>query len=186
MDLEAKELESLLDREKIRDCLVTLARGEDRRDAELISSAYWPDARTDYGVFEGSFDDYLAWVVPGAEAIKNTQHVLGQSFIALDGDVARAESHVISYHRIDMGEGERDTCIGGRYLDGFERREGQWRIAHRLMLYDWYQDWGEAIDWSGGLMGQALSGEHFSGRSVGDYSERFFSGKQPGISRDPE
>jgi len=92
-------LELLLDRETIRDCLARLARGEDRRNAAAISAAFWPDARTDYGVFEGSFDEYLAWVVPGADAITNTQHVLGQSVIEASGEEARVETQVISYHR---------------------------------------------------------------------------------------
>lgn len=177
MDSEGEELAVFLEREKIRDCIARLARGEDRRDAAMISASYWPDSRSDYGVFEGSFDEYLAWVVPGSEAIKNTQHILGQTVIELDGDSARAETHVVSYHRVDMGPEERDTCIGGRYLDRLERRGGEWRIANRLMLYDWSQDWGESIDWSQGLMGQPLSAGHFSGRAVGDYSESFFGGR---------
>jgi hypothetical protein len=168
------ELLALLERDKIRECVVRLARGEDRRDAEIITASYWPDSVTDYGVFKGDFAAYLAWVVPGADAITNTQHVLGQSVIDLDGDKASVETQVISYHRVNMGEGERDTCIGGRYLDRMEKRDGQWRIANRMMLYDWYQDWGNAIDWSQGVMGLPFSAEHFSGRAVGDYSEIFF------------
>ena len=178
MELTA-ELKDLLDREKIRDCIARLARGEDRRDAELISAAYWPDSTTDYGVFQGSFDAYLAWVVPGADAIKNTQHVLGQILIELNGETALVETHVNSYHRIEMGAGDRDTLIGGRYLDRFEKRGGEWRIAQRTMLYDWYQDFGDAIDWSAGVMGLPFSAPHFSGRANGDYSEVFF-GKRPG------
>lgn len=174
MDATPEELRSYLDREKIRDCIARLARGEDRRNADLISASYWPDSTTDYGVFKGSFAEYLAWVVPGADAIKDTQHVLGQSFIELRGDMAQVETQVISYHRVDMGAGDRDTCIGGRYLDRMEKRDGEWRIASRLMLYDWYQDWGQAIDWSQGVMGMPFSAEHFSGRAVGDFSEVFF------------
>lgn len=169
-----EELKGLLDREKIRDCIARLARGEDRRDAATITAAYWPDSTTDYGVFAGSFDQYLAWVVPGADAIKNTQHVLGQSVIELAGETALVETHVNSYHRIDMGAGDRDTLIGGRYLDRMEKRSGEWRIAQRTMLYDWYQDFGQAIDWSAGVMGLPFSAEHFSGRANGDYSETFF------------
>jgi hypothetical protein len=168
------ELKALLDREKIRECVATLARGEDRRDAELISAAYWPDSTTDYGVFAGSFDAYLAWVVPGSDAIACTQHVLGQTFVQLEGDVARAETQVLSYHRVDMGAEHRDTMVGGRYLDRMEKRDGAWRIAERTMLYDWYQDLGVANDWSQGVMGLPFSAEHFSGRAVGDYSEVFF------------
>jgi hypothetical protein len=175
MDAMMEELKALLDRDKIRDCLVRLARGEDRRDAGLISGAYWPDSITDYGVFQGNFDDYLAWVVPGADAIPCTQHVLGQSFIKLEGEVARVETQVISYHRVNFGTEHRDTCIGGRYLDRLEKRGGEWRIANRTMLYDWYEDFGVAIDWSQGVMGLPLSGEHFSGRAHGDFSEKFFA-----------
>ncbi|WP_334183768.1 nuclear transport factor 2 family protein [Novosphingobium sp.] len=171
------EIQTLLDREAIRDCVARLARGEDRRSADLIRSCWWPEARFDYGVYAGDFDAYLAWVVPGADAIKNTQHLIGQSVIELDGDSARAESHVFSYHRVDMGEGDRDTCIGGRYLDTFEKRGGEWCIADRVMLYDWEQDWGAAADWSKGVMGYPFTAEHFPGRAKGDFSERWFAGE---------
>jgi hypothetical protein len=167
-------MQAVLDRESIRDCLARLARGEDRRDADLIRASCWPDSQTDYGVFAGNFDAYLAWVVPGAEAILCTQHMLGQSYIDLDGAQARVETQVMSYHRIDMGAEQRDLVIGGRYLDLFEQRKGDWRIAKRMMLYDWYQDWGVAIDWSKGVMGLPFSAAHFSGRARGDYSETFF------------
>jgi hypothetical protein len=171
-------LENLLDHEQVRHCIARLARGEDRRDAALITAAYWPDSTTDYGVFKGSFDEYLAWVVPGADAITNTQHHIGQSHIELDGTVARVETQVISYHRVDYGEGdEHDTVIGGRYLDVFEKRNGDWRIASRKMLYDWYQDWGASVDWSQGLMGMPLSDARFAGRAKGDWSVDFFAKK---------
>jgi hypothetical protein len=59
-DAAAAGLDDLLNREKIRDCIVRLARGEDRRDAKLISVSYWPDSTIDHGVFSGSFNEYLA------------------------------------------------------------------------------------------------------------------------------
>ena len=174
-----EELQALLDRDKIRQCIIRLARGEDRRNADTITASYWPDSTTDYGVFVGSFAEYLAWVVPGSPALPVTQHVLGQSFIELKGDTALVETHVTSYHRVKMETEDRDTVVGGRYLGRFERRSGDWRIAHRLMLYDWYHDFGVSIDWSKGVMGLPLSGEHFAGRANGDYSEKFFKGTGP-------
>ncbi len=169
------ELQEVVDRAAIRHCIERLARGEDRRSADLIRASWWPDATYDYGVQGGSFDEYLAWVVPGADVIKDTQHVLGQSYTELDGNRAKAETHVISYHRVDMGAGDQDTCIGGRYLDTLEKRDGEWRIADRVMVYDWYTEWGDAIDWSKGLMGLPLTAEHFAGRAHGDHSEKFFA-----------
>jgi hypothetical protein len=178
MDANTEDLKSLLDRDRIRNCIVRLARGEDRRDAGLITASYWPDSITDYGVFKGTFAEYLAWVVPGSPAIPVTQHVLGQSYIDLKGTSARVETQVVSYHRVNMGTEERDTVIGGRYLDVFEQRGGDWRVAQRTMLYDWYQDFGVSIDWSKGVMGMPFSGPQYPGRAHGDHSEVFF-GKRP-------
>lgn len=175
------QLRELLEHQAIRQCLSRLARGEDRRDAELIRSCWWPNANFDYGVYRGSFDEYLAWVVPGSDAISNTLHFLGQSHFQSDGERWRVETYALSYHRVAMGDGsgeddERDTCIGGRYLDLFERRDGQWRIAERTMLYDWSQDWGKAADWSQGIMGYPFGDDRFPGRARGDWSVPFFKG----------
>ena len=179
MDAGAQQLQAFIDREAIRHCVAQLARGEDRRDADLLKASFWPDSRFDYGVYSGTFPDYLAWVVPGADAITNTQHVIGQSYIELDGDTAKVETHVISYHRVQMGEGEeageRDTCIGGRYLDLFEKRDGAWRVADRTMLYDWFQDWGAAVDWSQGVMGYPFTDPKFPGTARADFSKVFFA-----------
>ena len=93
MDDVSEELKALLDREKIRDCVARLARGEDRRDAALLRASFWPDSTFDYGVYAGGFDDYLAWVVPGSEAIPVTQHILGQTLYNVETSSVRAVPH---------------------------------------------------------------------------------------------
>jgi hypothetical protein len=158
MDSSTKEL---LDREQIRDCIARLARGEDRRDAELIRACFWPDATVDLGLFAGSFQEYLVWVVPGSDAIPVTQHVLGQSVIERSGSTALVETQVTAYHRVAAEDGNRDTVIGGRYLDRMDKRGAQWGIGHRTMLYDWYHDLGPSIDWSRGLMGMPMPADHY-------------------------
>lgn len=175
MEHASDELADLLNREKIRDCLARLARGEDRRDAALLKGAYWPDAADDHGVFVGSFAEYLAWVVPGAPSIPVTLHTLGQSLIELSGDTAVVETHVTAYHRIDMGEQVRDIVLGGRYLDRMQKRGQEWRVAHRTMLYDWLRDFGESVDWSQGLLGMPFLTTHSVGAARGDHSETFFA-----------
>ena len=174
MDSSTGELAALLDREKIRDCIARLARGEDRRDAGLIGESFWPEASIDLGMFAGSFDEYLAWVVPGSRAIPVTQHVLGQTVIEYGRSTALAETHVTAYHRLVADDGDRDTVIGGRYLDRMDKRGAQWRIGQRTMLYDWYHDLGRSIEWSQGLMGLPFSADHYTVRSVGDHSETLF------------
>jgi hypothetical protein len=178
MDDMAEDMKALVEREKIRLCIARIARGEDRRDRELIRTSYWPDSTVDFGIFDGNFEKYLAWVAPGSPAVRLTQHVLGQTVIELNGNAALAETHVTAYHRINMGKEERDVVLGGRYLDRFEKRSATWRIAKRTMLYDWLRDLGAAIDWSQGVMGTPFSAQHYSGSAVGDFSETFF-GKRP-------
>lgn len=179
MDDQAQQLSAMLAREAIRNCIVRLARGEDRRDAALISSAYWSDAHIDFGTFAGDFATYLGFVVPGDPALPCTLHFLGQTHVELHGDEARAETLVSSYHRIDTGAGHTDSTIGGRYLDSFERRAkedgaSEWRIVRRTMLFDFVHNSGASADWSQGVMGAPFSAEHFSGRAHGDFSEVFF------------
>jgi SnoaL-like domain len=174
MHASTATVETLIDREAIRDVITRVARGEDRRHAGLLKSAFWPDARIDLAVFEGSFDDYFGWVVPGADSILNTLHTLGQSMIALRGDAAKVETHVTSYHRVNTGSEERDTVIGGRYLDTLAKRYGEWRIAARVMLYDWFRDDGVSVDWSQGVMGMPFLAGHYTGRANGDYSGAWF------------
>jgi hypothetical protein len=151
----------MLDRESIRQCLARLSRGEDRRDPALISAEFRSGASVDYGIFAGSVNDYLGWVVPGSPDIVATQHVLGQSVIQLHSDTA---------HRIRAATNDRDTMIGGRYLDRLDKVDGHWRIARRTMRYDWIQDMGEAVDWSAGLMGMPLDTGRYTGHPVGGES----------------
>lgn len=174
MHTNTATLETLIDREAIRDVITRVARGEDRRHEGLLRSAFWPEAMIDFGVMAGSFDDYLGWCVPGSPAIPVTQHMLGQTMIALHGDSAKAETYVHSYHRVVAEGGERDTAMGGRYLDALEKRDGDWRISSRVMLYDWDRDLGEAADWAKGLMGMPFAGDQYTGRSAGDFSEVWF------------
>lgn len=172
--MNADAVTRILDRHEILDCLARVSRGEDRRDAALIKSSYWPDATDDHGVFLGSFEEYLAWVVPGAAAVRVTLHTLGQSLIELRGATALVETHVTAYHRIDMGTEDRDIVIGGRYLDRLEKRGREWRIAHRIMISDWQKDYGPAVDWSQGLLGMPFLTDHSVGSARGDHSDTFF------------
>ena len=40
-------------------------------------------------------------------------------------------------HRASSGEPHLNLTTGFRYVDRFERRDGEWRIAHRVAVTDW-------------------------------------------------
>lgn len=52
--------------------------------------------------------------------------------------VARSETYAVAFHRYTDAEGNpTDMWAGLRYVDRFERRDGQWRIRKRVCAYDW-------------------------------------------------
>jgi hypothetical protein len=64
--------------------------------------------------------------------------MMGAPFIQIDGDTAMVETYCTSSHistRDERGP-ERVWILWVRYEDRFERRNGEWRIAHRRVRFD--------------------------------------------------
>ena len=55
----AGEIQHLIDRQAILDCLTRYGRGVDRFDRELVLSAYHPDAIDDHGAFVGTREEFI-------------------------------------------------------------------------------------------------------------------------------
>jgi hypothetical protein len=131
------EIQQLLDKQAIREAMVRYCRGVDRCDAALISSAYHPDAIDHHSskTFTGETvgEGIAEWVRTSA---KCSMHHVTNQVIEIDGDVAGSETYYAVW-QIDAGEGgERTLQALGRYIDRFERRNGEWKIADRLVITD--------------------------------------------------
>jgi hypothetical protein len=57
-------LQEMIDRADIHDCMVRYARGMDRRDRDLLRSAYHDGAIDDHVGFVGLVDDFIDWALP--------------------------------------------------------------------------------------------------------------------------
>lgn len=130
--------QEIRDRYLIEQVLRQYCRGVDRGDVELIKDVYWEDAYDDHGTFKGSGWDFAELVV---EAINSrmlaTMHNMHQVNIRFDGDKAYVESYLTAHHRrVEDGATVLDF-FGGRYCDRFEKRGGEWRIAHRVVVNEW-------------------------------------------------
>jgi ketosteroid isomerase-like protein len=135
-------LQELLDRTAILDCLQRYARGIDRHDAELAASAYHPDALDDHGLFVGSGRGLAEWANNEAHrGVIRHQHHLTNHSVELDGDTAHTETYYLVVMRSETG---RVSFGSGRYLDRFERRGGEWRIAARVTTVETMSDLGTA------------------------------------------
>ena len=132
-----KTIEDVVAEAAIKDVHIRYCRANDRRDEELMRSCFHPEAVIELHE-DLSVDAFieLGRMVLGMYAV--TWHNTGNQLVEVKGDAAWAEHYTTSTHRIaanDEGP-ERDFVVFGRYIDRFEKRGGEWRIARRKMLVD--------------------------------------------------
>lgn len=132
---EARLLE-MLDRQAIHDCLLRYTRGIDRFDKELAMSAYHPDAIDHHRALAGlpeEFWNQAHTYHSGAQLAHH--HSISNHSIEIDGDTAHGETYWM-FEAVNV-DGPV-TLHGGRYIDRFEKREGQWKIAARACIIEWH------------------------------------------------
>ena len=132
----------LLDKQEIEETVLRYCRGIDRRDFDLVRSCYHEDATDHHGSFEGSVEEYIAWVDKLTSRYRFSMHLVGNILIEFDGDgeTAASEAYGVSLHRSDDPRPFMNLATGFRYLDRFERRGGpgeKWKIAERTAIGEW-------------------------------------------------
>lgn len=135
-DIEA-EVRDLAARRDIMDACQRYMRGQDRLLPELHLSAFHEDAYVDCGLYAGSAAGFVEFAQGFLGELKGSQHLIGQSQIRIDGDSADGEVYFIAWHRIVEDGEDKDLFVAGRYVDRYEKRNGEWRIAKRRELIDW-------------------------------------------------
>lgn len=144
----------LADRIAIQDALYRYVRGVDRRDWPLVRSAYHADAIDHHGDYHGDIDGFVSRLAVRHEHIVQSMHCVSNVFIEFDSaDGAVVESYFIVYqrHSPEAGESRRaylppghalkpddavECEVMGRYADRFTRRDGEWKIARRAVVYE--------------------------------------------------
>lgn len=141
------------DRQEIQDCLFRYVRGVDRRNWDLVRSAYHADAYDDHGNYKGGIDGFIQSLVRRHETVEQSMHVVGNIVIEFDGpDGALLEAYFITHQRLSPLAGEArhaymrgaplepndavETEVVGRYVDRMTRKDGVWRIAHRTVVFE--------------------------------------------------
>ena len=88
-------LQSLLDRDAIRDVLSRYCRGLDRMDRPLADTVWHPEGTALYeGIFEGTGAGFLDWVWEAHANMDRHSHQITNVLIELDGDRATSEAYV--------------------------------------------------------------------------------------------
>jgi hypothetical protein len=135
-------LSRLADEHDIRKVIHRYCRALDRFQWEDVRACYHPDATDDHGDFRGDVDGFIELIKGRMPRLVSSSHFIGNVLVDVDGDDARAESYAISMSRL-TAKGDKpmtDQWVGFRYVDDFERRDGEWRIARRMCLFDWVRN----------------------------------------------
>ncbi|MDH6676921.1 ketosteroid isomerase-like protein [Rhodococcus sp. LBL1] len=130
---------SLIDKQEITEVLYRYARAVDRKDFDRVADCYFPDAIDNHGGYIGTVDGLIEDMKSRHATIDSSLHYITNVLIDLDGDTANVESYCLCYLRqapARAGEKQSRATIKCRYVDRFERRDGQWRIADRIVVFD--------------------------------------------------
>jgi len=141
-------LDELQARVEIADTLKRFIRGIDRKDWALARSTYHDDAVDEHGFFRGPADEFLTIVARLHEAQDHSMHMMTNMLIEFTArDRALVETYCLVFQR--FGPGAAGVAPGGkgvrkmataRYIDRFEARRGDWRVAHRTLVFGDIQD----------------------------------------------
>lgn len=132
-----RSLRELVDRQAIHQVMLRYARGLDRLDNALARSCYWDDAIEDHGHFVGRPDEFIAWADGTTLRHTTSQHGLLNHYCELAGDDAYCETY---FQFTGTCPEPPHFCATGRYVDHFQKREGEWRILNRVMIVEGQYD----------------------------------------------
>ncbi|MFN8024961.1 MAG: nuclear transport factor 2 family protein [Acidimicrobiia bacterium] len=136
-----RELQELLDKQAVHEVVLRYCRGVDRMDRELVRGCYHADATDEHGTFVGTPDDYIEWAFDAVAKFEVTMHVVANHLCEIDAgdpDLAFAETYGLAYHQGPPADDKRRNFVTGfRFVDRFERRNGEWRIASRVTVREW-------------------------------------------------
>ena len=144
------ELQALLDKQAITDRIHDYARAMDRNDGPLGKTCFHDDSDVDYGehVYRGTGAGFVDMCMQMHPAFHAHAHQFSNIRIWLDGpEQARSETYCdATLRRYDEDGQAQDMRNLGRYIDHWEKRDGEWRISQRQFVLD--------LDQSGPGVGQ--------------------------------
>ncbi|MFD7076624.1 nuclear transport factor 2 family protein [Nocardioides sp. NPDC059952] len=128
------------DRFEIQDVLFRYARAVDRLDYDAIAACYFDDAIDVHGGYTGNAAGLVEDIRQRHQTIDSSQHFISNVLIDfVDDDTAKVESYCLCFLRQKPAPGatEQDLAvIRCRYVDRFERRDGRWAVADRVVVFD--------------------------------------------------
>ncbi|MDP3139294.1 MAG: nuclear transport factor 2 family protein [Burkholderiaceae bacterium] len=153
-DFDPYSPERIRDRLIIQDIMFKWCRAVDRLDLDSVAACFHEDAVDNHGAYKGGIAGLTAWIRERHKTIPFSMHQLSNMLIEFAApDRALVETTVCSIQRY-TAEGKKamaqlsggasgkegmgaDMTGSSRYIDRFECRKGQWKIARRTVVIGW-------------------------------------------------
>ncbi|MGY1814496.1 nuclear transport factor 2 family protein [Blastococcus sp. SYSU D00820] len=126
------------DRRAIHEVVLRYCRGVDRLDMDTVRACYHPGGIDHHTGFDGTVDEYVAWVERGLAKFSGTMHVVGNHLVELHGDLAVSETYGTAVHWGEPADDPRRNFTSGfRYVDLMAHAGGRWAIRERWAVREW-------------------------------------------------
>ena len=153
MNLEQMQiqLESLQAKQDLHELVARYCTGVDRRDRALLETLWWPEATMDFGLFAGPAVQFCELICADNPAVEISFHFTSNELFEIDGDQAIGRHYVIGASSLLVDGEATQQQVGGRYLDPYARRDGQWKFTKRLFVLDWNANQPSSAIWDKGI-----------------------------------
>lgn len=153
MNLEQMQiqLESLQAKQDLHELVARYCTGVDRRDRALLETLWWPEATMDFGLFAGPAVQFCELICADNPAVEISFHFTSNELFEIDGDQAIGRHYVIGASSLLVDGEATQQQVGGRYLDTYARRDGQWKFTKRLFVLDWNANQPSSAIWDKGI-----------------------------------
>jgi hypothetical protein len=130
------QLSNLLDRAAMVQVVQDWGLARDTGRWDRLRACFAPGATMRTTWFAGSATEFVERSIAAAASGSRAQHFIGAASIEIDGDRALVETRMILMVRARLDGIEVDATCHGRFHDQFVRHQGQWRILHRVPIYE--------------------------------------------------
>ena len=133
------DLQTLLDEREIHRVATRYCRALDTKNWSVLDDVFLPDATADLSGPSDlvGIDEIRSRIRTALEHLDDSQHLVGNHEVAVDGDTATHRCYLQAQHVRRAATGGPNYIVAGRYEDRLVRTDVGWRIAHRTLVVMW-------------------------------------------------
>ena len=132
-------MQAVIDKAEIMEVSTTSFCSRDAGDWKRLAQCFRPDARITTSWFDGTareFAEQSSAMMAGHHSTDTQRHVIGNPRVTLKGARAVCEFYLLLHQGRTLDGYEFDFQTWSVVLDLFERSDGAWLIAKRMIIYE--------------------------------------------------